>query len=82
MTSWQLQTAKANLSEVVRAACLSGPQQITVRGKAAAVVLSRDEYDRLHRRPQKLGEFLKKSPLAGVRLKLTRSRDAFRGVSL
>ena len=82
MTSWQLQSAKANLSAVVRAACLSGPQEITVRGKSAAVVLSRAEYDRLHRRPQKLGEFLKKSPLAGVRLKLTRSRDSVRSVHL
>ena len=46
-TDWQLQEAKARLSELVKSAQHKGPQQITVHGKPAAVVLSRGDYDRL-----------------------------------
>ncbi|MDR3172887.1 MAG: type II toxin-antitoxin system Phd/YefM family antitoxin, partial [Treponema sp.] len=41
-TIWQLQEAKAMLSEVVRSAAQE-PQIITVRGEEKAVVLSMDE---------------------------------------
>ena len=41
---WQLQEAKARLSEVVRQACSEGPQTITVRGEDAVVVLSAEQY--------------------------------------
>jgi antitoxin Phd len=41
---WQLQTAKAQLSEVVDAALRGEPQRITRRGKDAVVVLSEQEY--------------------------------------
>ncbi len=43
-TQWQLQTAKAQLSEVVDAALRGEPQRITRRGKDAVVVLSEQEY--------------------------------------
>ena len=46
-TDWQLQEAKARLSELVKSAQQKGPQQITVHGKPAAVVLSCTDYDRL-----------------------------------
>lgn len=41
---WQLQTAKAQLSEVVDAALRGEPQRITRRGKDAVMVLSEQEY--------------------------------------
>ena len=41
---WQLQTAKAQLSEVVDAALRGEPQRITRRGKDAVMVLSEREY--------------------------------------
>ena len=44
---WQLQRAKAMLSEVVRSAARE-PQIITVRGEEKAVVLSMDEYRKLN----------------------------------
>ncbi|MDP1738220.1 MAG: type II toxin-antitoxin system Phd/YefM family antitoxin [Caulobacter sp.] len=47
MTAWKMETAKARLSEVVRQAQAQGPQRITIRGEAAAVVLSQDDYARL-----------------------------------
>ena len=44
---WQLQEAKARLSEVVRRAVDEGPQHVSVRGAPAAVVLSEQEYRQL-----------------------------------
>jgi antitoxin Phd len=41
---WQLQTAKAKLSELVDAAALGKPQRITRRGKTGVVVVSESEY--------------------------------------
>ncbi|HJS79412.1 MAG TPA: type II toxin-antitoxin system prevent-host-death family antitoxin [Vitreimonas sp.] len=38
MATWQLQTAKAQLSELLRKAREEGPQTITVRGKEEYVV--------------------------------------------
>lgn len=49
MTAWKMETAKARLSEVVRQAQAQGPQRITIRGEAAAVVLSQDDYAQLTR---------------------------------
>ena len=41
---WQLQTAKAQLSELVEAALRGNPQRITRRGKDAVMVLSEKAY--------------------------------------
>ena len=45
--TWQLQEAKARLSEVIKKAQAEGPQHITVRGTSTAVVLSDSEYAQL-----------------------------------
>jgi prevent-host-death family protein len=45
--NWQLQEAKARLSELVQRARTEGPQTVTLRGERAAVVLSAADYDRL-----------------------------------
>ena len=47
MTRWQLQDAKARLSELVKSVAAEGPQEITVHGKPAAIVLAPAEYARL-----------------------------------
>jgi prevent-host-death family protein len=47
MQCWQLAGAKARLSELVKAAQHKGPQQITVRGEPAAVVLSSRDWGHL-----------------------------------
>ena len=44
---WQLQEAKARLSEVVRRAVDEGPQHVNVRGEPAVVILSEQEYRQL-----------------------------------
>lgn len=47
-STWQLQEAKAKLSEVVRRARSEGPQTITVHGQKAVVVVDGDDYERDH----------------------------------
>ncbi len=79
---WQLQEAKNRLSELVRKAREEGPQIITVHGEDAAVVVSARQYRKLQRRRGSLVEFFRKSPLVGVELDLTRSRDTGRPVEL
>lgn len=43
MATWQLQTAKAKLSELLRAVRDDGPQTISVRGKEEYVVMRKEE---------------------------------------
>jgi prevent-host-death family protein len=50
MANWQVQEAKARLSELIEKARTEGPQTITKHGSEAAVVLSMDEYRRLSKR--------------------------------
>ena len=79
---WQLQEAKNRLSEVVNEAARSGPQVITRRGTAAAVVLSHAEYRALLARQKPLWEFFRESPLVGVDLDLERDTSGAREVDL
>ncbi len=82
MRSWQVQEAKARLSDLLRDAARAGPQQITVRGRAAAVVLSTEEFQRLSGRKPSLAAFLRDSPLASVTLDLERDRSPDRDVAV
>ena len=43
MSTWQLQTAKAKLSELLRAVRDEGPQTISVRGKEEYVVMRKQD---------------------------------------
>jgi len=79
---WQLQEAKARLSEVVKTAANEGPQEITVRGETAAVLLSGKDFARLVQPKPGFVEFLRRSPLAGTALKLTRDRSTDRPLEL
>ena len=82
MASWQLQDAKARFSELVRSAEDDGPQEITVHGRPAAVLLSRTDYERLQRQKPSFVEFMRKSPLVGVDLEIRRDRSPVRTVKL
>lgn len=82
MHSWQLQEAKARLSELVKSAATEGPQAITLRGRQAAVLLSAEDYARLTRRKPGLVDFLRQSPLAGVELDIGRDASPARNVEL
>lgn len=64
MQTWQLQAAKAHFSEVVRQATREGPQEISVHGRPAAVVISREMFDQLTGNQDNLLEFMRRSPLS------------------
>ena len=47
MSTWQLQDAKARLSELIDTAATEGPQTITRRGVKTAVVVPINEWERM-----------------------------------
>jgi antitoxin Phd len=82
---WQLQTAKAQFSEVFRRARSEGPQYVTRQGKEAVVIVPAEEFERLTARtqqPRSLVRFFAESPLAGAGLNLGRKPDYGRKVEL
>lgn len=83
--AWQLQTAKAQFSEVFRRARERAPQVVTKQGKEAVVVLALEEFERLTKRdkqPKSLSKFFAESPLAKVSIDLKRKSDYGRDVEL
>jgi prevent-host-death family protein len=83
MQTWQMQTAKARFSDVVRSAKSDGPQDITIHGKSVAVVLSRELYDRLSGNTQSLVQFMQSSPLYGMEdVVFERDKSVVREVNL
>ena len=80
MASWQLQDAKARLSELVKKAATEGPQEITVHGKPAVVVLSSAEFEKLKggKQEQSIVDFLLNSPLKGLDIDFERDKSLTR----
>ena len=76
MQTWQMQEAKARLSEVVKRAELDGPQDITLHGRSVAVVLSRAAFERLSGQMASVVNFMQASPLVGLDVDLVFERDA------
>ena len=81
MDRWQLQEAKARLSEVVKSS-RERPQEITVRGRPAAVVLSKAAFDRLTRSKPGFVDFVRQSPLVGLKLDTQRDKSPARDVAV
>lgn len=80
---WQMQEAKAKLSEVIRDAEHEGPGEITLDGKPVGVVLSREHYERLTGTGESLVAFMCRSPLHGVEeVDLERDNSLTREVEL
>ena len=82
MATWQLQEAKARLSELIKKTAKEGPQRITVHGAPVAVVISNNEYERLKRPPRSFIKFMRQSPLYGVNLDLQRNQSKTRKTDL
>jgi prevent-host-death family protein len=74
--TWQLQEAKAKLSEVVEKALTEGPQRVTRHGKDSVIVVSEEDYWGVRERPP-LYEALRSSAFVKYAqdLDLTRSKD-------
>ena len=82
MGKWQLQEAKARLSEVIKKAAKEGPQKITVHGQPTAVVISNEEYERLKHPKESFVKFMHSSPLYGLELNLKREQTLTRDVEV
>lgn len=82
MSVWQLQEAKARLSELVKRTQDEGAQHITLHGRLAAVLISPAEYESLQQPKPNLVEFMRNSPWAGFNLDVGRTQDAGRDVDL
>ncbi len=80
MTSWQLQTAKARFSEMIRIVKTQGPQSITLHGHEEAVVISKKDYERLKKAKPNLPDFFKNSPFYGTDFKASRNKSVSRKV--
>jgi prevent-host-death family protein len=83
MGTWQMQEAKAKLSELVKSAQMDGPQKITMHGQSVAVVISQSMYQRLTNNQLTLNEFIKNSPFFGMDdLSIEREQSLTRDVEL
>jgi antitoxin Phd len=83
--TWQVQTAKAQFSELLRRTRSEGVQIVTKQGKDDVVVMPIEQYRKLtrqSRQPASLVQFFAQSPLADVDLNLERDRDYGRGIEL
>lgn len=74
--AWNLQDAKARLSELVDRCVVGEPQVILRRGQPAVVVLPFAEFERNSGPRESLLSFLQRSPLAEVDLHLERSSES------
>jgi len=79
---WQLQDAKARFSEVIKKVRKEGPQQVTVRGKPSAVVISVDEYEAMKKPRPDFVRFMRTSPLVGMELDISRSDSPVRDIEV
>lgn len=81
MHHWQLQEAKAKLTELVNRA-IKQPQMITRHGEPTVVVLDVKAYEKLLGQQENLVSFLRRSPLCGLDLKLKRDHSGMRDIEL
>jgi len=76
MTTWTLERAKNQLSEVVRRALAHEPQLVTRGRHDAVVVLAKEDYERLVA-PSGIVDFLRNSPAAAAVTAGELPEDAF-----
>lgn len=81
MAVWQIQEAKAHLSEVIEEANTKGPQVITRHGSERAVILSVAEYRSLTAHKPDLRDYLLGGPKADS-FEVKRERDTGRKIRL
>jgi len=81
MHTWQMQEAKARMSELVKRAQIQS-RDITLHGKSVAIAISRETFDRLSQPQDSLVDFLRRSPLHGAdNIEFERDQNLTREVS-
>ncbi len=78
MKSWNLQDAKARLSELVDRARLGDAQVILRRGKPAAVLIAYEAFEREQPTAQSVLSFLQRGPLGDADFAVLRSVEPMR----
>lgn len=81
MHVWQLQEAKAKLTQLIKEAKLE-PQIISKHGVNETVVISMEKYKELIGKTEDLVSFFRNSPLYGIDLDLKRDQSAIREIDL
>ena len=82
MRTWQLQDAKAKLSELVKHVINSGPQGISLRGVLEVILISKNDYEKLTKKKSNFLNFMRNSPLKGLEINLERNKSKSRDVEL
>lgn len=81
MHTWQLQEAKAKLTELINQSKKT-PQIISRRGVNEVVVMNIKKYRELTGDNENIVSFFQNSPLYGLELKLTRDKSPMRDEDL
>lgn len=79
---WQIQEAKAKLSQLIEDTKKKGYQIITKNGEPIAVMLSKEEFDRVTKPTTSFLEFFKKAPHPEVELDIQRAQDLPRDLDI
>lgn len=81
-SSWQIQEAKAQFSELISEALTHGAQIITKHGKQIAILMSQEDFER-HTKPKiSFLDFFKKAPCQDIELDLQRNKELPREIEL
>lgn len=80
--SWQIQEAKTYFSKLIHCAEAYGLQKITRQGHEVAVIMSKQEYDKLVKPNTSFIDFMTNSPLSKIDIPIERSKDPMREVDL
>ena len=81
MHVWQLQEAKAKLTQLMNEAKLE-PQIISRHGVSETVVMSINKYKKMCGKKENIVSFFKKSPLNGIEIEFTRDQSPAREADL
>ena len=79
---WQLQEAKARFSELVNEVIEDGYHTVTKNGHPVVVIMAHEEFEKLKRPQNTLGEFLEQSPFSTFNLDIECDRDGGREIDL
>ena len=72
---WPLQKAKARFSELINKVEQEGYQTITKNGRPVAVIVSTDEFEKMHKPEKNLIDFFQGAPFPEVDFDLERNKD-------
>lgn len=73
---WKIHDAKMHFDEMLERTLSEGPQTVTRHGKAVAVLIRAEQYERLCRGGKTFKELLASAPLDGIEIRRLRDRTS------